>query len=167
MTRFLAAARAGDLGALHASIDWTVSGVARFVRSLWQLPASERAEVAAQGLASMRGMAEVDAIESPLATMLPRLMAGPVTAEQVDAARRAAFLEAVTPEDPPPEIGAEVASFVADARARLAEVGAVYRVEFGDEAVWLGVGTGRLVLVRRLAAEDLGTQERGTQPPTA
>jgi hypothetical protein len=50
---FVDAVRRSDGPAIHAAVDWPVSGVAEFVRSVWALEPAERAAIARSGVANL------------------------------------------------------------------------------------------------------------------
>jgi hypothetical protein len=90
--RLRVAAAAEDLGALHALVDWELTGAAPLVRALADVDRDDRAEVASRGLAEIELSArDPELVRSRLGDLSRAILAGQVeviaSGGAVDAAR--------------------------------------------------------------------------------
>jgi hypothetical protein len=88
--RLRAAAIAEDLDALHAAVDWELTGAAPLVRALADVDPGDRAAIAARGLTELElSSLDADLVRSRLGDLLLALDGGTIEAVAPDAAVRA------------------------------------------------------------------------------
>lgn len=80
--RLRAAARAQDLEALHALVDWDATGAGALARALDDVDPADRAAVAARGLEEIdRSTADPDLVRSRLGDLLRTIASGELVIE--------------------------------------------------------------------------------------
>lgn len=139
IARLRAAAQSGDLEALHALVDWPLSGVAPMVRALADVDEADRAEVAERGLAELDAAAhEPDPVLPRLGALALRLSESELrSADETET--RAALDELAAPEPPrglSPDAAAKLELLAERARAT-SEVLVAERDR--GSALWLAV----------------------------
>lgn len=153
--RFVAAAQKGELDAMNAMVDWTLSSAGELARALRDLPAEEREEQARRGLASL-GALPGTAAEShaPAGTLPLRLQRSP-GARSASADERDRALAHLRVEPVREGLTRQTAAVLDDLgqRAAALENVAVIDRDDGRQAALVTAPDGqRGALVRRLAA---------------
>ena len=145
--RLRAAADAEDLGALHALVDWELTGAAPLARALADVDAGDRAEIARRGLAEMElSGRDVELVRSRLGDLL-RALAG----ADIEVAPSGDGVEAVRVPPTPEGLDPDQAQRLEELRARAATVSdalAVKRARGGDLLLPVAPGGERVVLAQ-------------------
>lgn len=116
-SRLRDAAAAEDLAALHALVDWELTGAAPLARALTAVDAADRAAVARRGFEELdRGARDPDAVRSKLGDLLRALVGGDVRPGSAEIAA------AVRVPDPPEGLDPEQERRLGELRERAASV---------------------------------------------
>jgi hypothetical protein len=144
--RLREAAIAEDLGALHAAVDWELTGAAPLVRALADVDPGDRAAVAARGLTEIELSAlDIDLVRSRLGDLLRGLADG-----EIEVAPPGAAVGAVQVPPTPDGIDPEQARRLDHLRDRAVTVTgalAVRRTHGADLALPIAPGGERVILV--------------------
>jgi hypothetical protein len=134
------AARRGDLAKVADSIDFGVTGVARFVRALWQIEPTRRDCIAEQGLAELEDAQQQTELAQRTLSRFARSLAtaSVISAVDADAARRA--VEGLRGPEPPPDLSPELLARVSVVRERARSSTGIYTVNAqGEQPVLIGM----------------------------
>jgi hypothetical protein len=153
LDRFLRAARARDIAAMHALVDWPLSAAPVLARALLEIDPAHRAAAARDGVAAIRASAAaLQPAEARALTELAELIDGSDVA-RADAAVTAAALAGsvhVPDVESGPADGDQAT--LAAWRGRAAEVDEMYRAEtrLGPVLLALAPDGERVVIVTKL-----------------